>query len=285
MYDRILPCRIHDDVTVLCFHSSTASGAQWAALGKELGDGYRVRAPDLYGYGDAPAWHGARPLQLVDEVHRFDALFAEAPGGVHLVGHSYGGAVALRAALRHPQRVRSVTVYEPVLFGLLDRVEPAGAALAESWSIARRVLERIAAGDRAVAAERFVDYWSGAGAWARLPAWQQAAIARRMDKTALDFAACFGDPMTLAELAGLPMPVHCLHGEHAPASTRAICRWLVDAAGFSGGCIAAAGHLGPMTHAAEVNAAIRAFIEGVEPARVAATDLPSMTTCNEECHP
>jgi pimeloyl-ACP methyl ester carboxylesterase len=154
----------HDTTAVLCFHSSTASGAQWAPLGAVLGTAYAVVAPDLYGYGDAPDWHGARPLELADEARRFDTLIAAAPAGVHLVGHSYGGAVALRAALRHPERVRSVTVYEPVLFGLLERVEPAGGALAESWAVARRVLERIAAGDRRKAAERFIDYWSGDGA-------------------------------------------------------------------------------------------------------------------------
>jgi pimeloyl-ACP methyl ester carboxylesterase len=106
-----------------------------------------------------------------------------------------------------------------------------------------------------------------------------------MDKTALDFAACFGDPMTLQDLAELPMPVLCLHGGHAPASTRTICRWLVDAAGFAGGCVTAAGHLGPMTHAAEVNAAIRAFIERVDRERETPTSLPSMPLHNEELHP
>jgi pimeloyl-ACP methyl ester carboxylesterase len=40
-------------------------------------------------------------------------------GGVHLFGHSYGAAVALQSAALRPQRVRSLTVYEPVWFRLL----------------------------------------------------------------------------------------------------------------------------------------------------------------------
>jgi pimeloyl-ACP methyl ester carboxylesterase len=233
-------------------------------LHTSLGERRRVIAPDLIGYGDAPDWADDRSLTLEDEVRRFDALFEECRSGLHLVGHSYGGAVALRAALRHPQKVRSVTVYEPVLFGLLEQLEPGGAALVEVWRIAGEVLERFIAGDSPGAAEAFVDYWNGAGAWSRLPDWQRVAIARRMGKTTRDFVACFGDPMTLEDMAALPMPVLCLQGGYAPDSTRTICHWLIGEAGFRSGRIEVAGHLGPMTHALEVNALIHDFVDRVD---------------------
>jgi pimeloyl-ACP methyl ester carboxylesterase len=40
------------------------------------------------------------------------------------VGHSYGGLLALRLARRDPARVRSLTVYDPVAFGVLARTDP-----------------------------------------------------------------------------------------------------------------------------------------------------------------
>ena len=41
-----------------------------------------------------------------------------------LVGHSYGAAVALRAALDRPERVRAMVLYEPTLFSLVDAEAP-----------------------------------------------------------------------------------------------------------------------------------------------------------------
>jgi pimeloyl-ACP methyl ester carboxylesterase len=256
-----------DPIRVICFHSSTASGGQWTSLDPALGSDYVVVAPDLYGYGDAPGWHAQRALRLVDEVCRVEDLIPTGGSGVHLVGHSYGGAVALRAALRNPDRVCSVTVYEPVLFGLLERASPGGESCREIWHVAGEVFACIADGDMHAAARVFIDYWGGTGSWASLPHWQQNAITARIGKTAHDFSACFDDPMTLDELRELPMPVLCLHGGHAPRTTREISSLLVEEAGFTGRCLPTAGHLGPMTHGEEVNDLIVSFITS----RVAAT--------------
>jgi len=60
---------------------------------------YRVLAADLYGCGGSPVWPGQRPLSLIDEAALIEPILAAARDRFHLVGHSYGGAVALRAAL------------------------------------------------------------------------------------------------------------------------------------------------------------------------------------------
>ena len=44
--------------------------------------------------------------------------------GTILVGHSYGAAVALIAALACPERVRALVLYEPTLFSLVDADAP-----------------------------------------------------------------------------------------------------------------------------------------------------------------
>jgi len=44
--------------------------------------------------------------------------------GTHVVGHSYGGVIALLAAARRPELLRSLTVIEPPAFGVA-RDEPA----------------------------------------------------------------------------------------------------------------------------------------------------------------
>jgi pimeloyl-ACP methyl ester carboxylesterase len=98
---------------------------------------------------------------------------------VHLVGHSYGGATALRVALTMPRQIRSVTVYEPVLFGVLRDCYGRGRPAAEIWEIARAVRRHVHAGMRETAARIFIDYWSGAGTWDTLPEARQMGHAAR----------------------------------------------------------------------------------------------------------
>src|SRR5262245_26635928 len=106
-------------VTVLCLHSSGGTGGQWNTLRAQLGPQARVLTPDLIGHGVAPAWHGVDEDIVMADAGRIIRLAESVPGSIHLVGHSYGAAVALRVALHYRHKFASVTLYEPVVFRLL----------------------------------------------------------------------------------------------------------------------------------------------------------------------
>jgi pimeloyl-ACP methyl ester carboxylesterase len=76
-------------------------------------------ALDLYGYGESDSWPGNGPFTLTAEAALADAVLPTGNGLIHLVGHSYGGAVALRFATQYPERLRSLVLIEPVAFHLL----------------------------------------------------------------------------------------------------------------------------------------------------------------------
>src|SRR5689334_11612486 len=109
---------------VLCLHCSASTSGQWRPLMERLADRYRVIAPDLYGCGKSPAWPGERPMWIEDEIAFLAPAFERADKRFHLVGHSFGGAVALKAALGLKPRLASLVLYEPVLFAVLLRAEP-----------------------------------------------------------------------------------------------------------------------------------------------------------------
>ena len=87
--------------TVVLLHSSGSSGRQWDPLVAGLHDRFRLHAVDLHGHGGTPAWQAGRPMSLEDDAALVEPLLL-APEGVRLVGHSYGGALALKLASLHP---------------------------------------------------------------------------------------------------------------------------------------------------------------------------------------
>jgi pimeloyl-ACP methyl ester carboxylesterase len=246
--------------TALLLHSSAGSGAQWRSLTEALRSRFRVLAPDLYGYGESDPWPGHGPLTLADEAALADAVTAD-HGPLHVIGHSYGGAVALSFALQRPERLRSLTLIEPVAFHLLR-----GAAnrrlLVEIVKIAGVVADGAASGDYRGAMARFVDYWNGAGAWKRMKPEQQAGLARHTPKVALDFWATLIEPTShSASYRQIAAPALILRGSESPAPTRRIAELLAGtllAARLH--TIEGAGHMLPLTHAAAVDAAVSAHL-------------------------
>ena len=98
----------------IALRCSGSSGRQWSALRKSLR--LQVFIPDLMGCGAMPHLAGDRRFRLADEARPIVALIDELEAPVHLIGHSYGGAVALRIAVERPNRIASLTLYEPTTF-------------------------------------------------------------------------------------------------------------------------------------------------------------------------
>jgi pimeloyl-ACP methyl ester carboxylesterase len=240
---------------VILLHSSASSAAQWRALAAELSGRYRVIAPDLYGYGATPNWPGREAFSLAHEAEIVHALIGDAGEPAHLVGHSYGGAVALHVARVRGERVRSLTVIEPVAFHLL-------AERSEINSVAEGVARAIACGDYFGGCRSFVDYWSGPGSWDALPAATRGALAPRLAKVALDFHAAFGEPAGVDDFRLMAVPTLLVQGARSPQPTRRICELLAGVLPDAWvKTIDGAGHMAPLTHRDAVNAVITAHLE------------------------
>ena len=98
-----------DDLAVL-LHGFPHDGRSWGAVAELLaGTGWRVAAPDVRGVGRTVSDHVARdPRVLADEVSQ---LVRNLHGDrVVLVGHGWGGAMALATAFRHPGRVAGLVL-------------------------------------------------------------------------------------------------------------------------------------------------------------------------------
>jgi pimeloyl-ACP methyl ester carboxylesterase len=244
---------------VVLLHCTGGSGAQWRALMERLGGRFRVLAPDRHGCGGTDPWPGRGPLTLADEAGLVAEVAARFAGGpVHLVGHSSGGAVALRLALDRPDLLRSLTLIEPASFHLLREGGAADRALlAEVGAVAEAVFAAAVGGDYHGGLERFVDYWGGPGAWARLPEERRAALARGIGKVALDFSAAMAEPTPLAAYQRVAVPTLVVRGGSSPAPTRRIAGLLAGAIPRARlETVAGVGHMLPLTHPEAVAAAV-----------------------------
>jgi pimeloyl-ACP methyl ester carboxylesterase len=249
------------DTTVVLLHSSASSARQWDALAQALKDArLDVRAIDLHGHGERAPWTRPAPLTLADEAAPVEAWIA-AGRRLHLVGHSYGGAVALDIARRHPHAVASLVVYEPVML----QMQHAEAAWRTEWqafgAASARVQAAVGEGRLHDAGACFVDYWSGAGTWARLGPAGQDAVAARMPSIARQSDALHSAADPRAVLAGMALPTLLLTGAATvPAAQRFGA--LLEAAWphASHQRLAGLGHMGPLSHPHVVNPLITDFL-------------------------
>jgi pimeloyl-ACP methyl ester carboxylesterase len=223
---------------------------------------FTVLAPDSYGAGKSPEWPSDRLITLDDEVRLVESLILDAPDRVALVGHSYGAAIAITAALRHPQKVRSLAVYEPTLFSLEQAAVPPpngvdGIALAVA-----RAAQALDAGDAPTAALHFIDFWMGPGSWAATPAERKPAIVKSIANVRRWGHALMCEPTPLSDYASLAMPVLYMMGEQSPESAHAVARRLTPVLpNATVHTFAGLGHMAPITHAGKVNVAIAEFLQ------------------------
>lgn len=242
---------------LIALHSSGAGGRQWDAWRRQPPHGATWHTPDLLGYTAEP-WPLGVPISLQAEADAIAPLLRSAPHGVHLVGHSYGGAVALELALRWPQHVRSLTLYEPMRPALLRDGRPDDRPVFDAFAaFGREVGAAVLRGRSDLAAQCFVDYWTGAGAWAALPAPRQDAIAARMPKVNAEFGALCSDALPLDALRRLDMPVNLLCGTRSPPpALRVVERLQQTLPWVMLERLSGLGHLGPIEAPARVAAAM-----------------------------
>jgi len=249
---------------VICIHASASSSAQWRPLIDRLAGRFRTLAVDLYGSGRSPDWPGDRPLQLADEVALLEPVLAVPGARFHLIGHSYGGAVALKVALAHPGRVASLVLFEPVLFSLLMAADPDDPAAREIDAVRSDTSAAADGGDLPAAGARFVDYWMGAGAWAAMPEARRLTVAAAMRKIKGQWHAAFEEPAPLPAFAAVDVLTLCLVGADSPASSRAVSRLLAKTLSRASEVeLDGVGHMGPVTHPDLVNTLIEQHLDGV----------------------
>jgi len=256
-----------DTSCVVALHCSLGSGREWKRLAAELEGKYRVLTPNIAGY-DTNTCALDLPLTLAEEVRFLSDQLNAAVGPIHLVGHSYGGAIAFKIATDSPfaHRVRSLTLIEPGLPALL-RDNDADRRLHDHFvRFAHEVLEDIWNGSTLEAVDKFTRFWNGSGPWKKLSTEARIRMFRRADKLAFDFSALLAEENVAAAAASIRVPTLLISGGHSPYYSQRIVARLASIIinGSQVRHFPAAGHMMPVTHASIVNPEIKRHIEAAD---------------------
>ena len=245
---------------VVLVHGSGSSRAVWRSLSEQLVRRHRVIVPDLCGHGltelppNRPALPGDDDMALIAGL----AGYIGAP--FHLVGHSYGAAISLKAALDRRLDLLSLTLVEPTIFEPLRRHgDP--RAWREISDLAHDHMAAAARGDFRACADLFMGYWIGTPAWQSMPLDRRDAIVRTMPAIAaawpamlrrpddLDLYPAFQVPTLLIRAGGTTYPMHCVADLLQATLPNLV---VLNVPG--------AGHMVPLSHPQPVNAAIEAHL-------------------------
>jgi pimeloyl-ACP methyl ester carboxylesterase len=248
--------------SVVLLHSSVSGNKQWRRLVEVLRPTYRCVAPNLLGYGLTSPWSAGRKQTLADAAEGALALCETIPGPIRLVGHSWGGAVALAVSNKLGAKVSHLALYEPMLAGLLH-----GHGRAEAWSEAMEIYAAVQslgdAQDWDALAEIFTDYFNGDGSWASTPTERQRIVASQLPPNRHEWDAGCQSTTAQESFGGVSARTLILRGSLTPRVTREITDVLCEAfPPWRLREVEGAGHMGPLTHSAFVNAEIQSFLAG-----------------------
>lgn len=232
-------------------HGTLAHSGVMARLAESIGR--PAIAFDLPGHGKGPPFDFDRDFldQILDLAQ---SVIPDRP--VHLFGHSFGAVAAMQLAMIYPEKFKSLILFEPVLFAATrDKTQ-----LEKYQKQFAPFYDAMASGDQIQAAELFLSIWGGG----KLRPEQLRAVASQMPIILAQDGPVFEDSKNLlvdGGLEGWTMPVLMLRGALSPPITQEVNDSLaVRIPSVVTRTIDGVGHMAPMTHPAEVAAAISEFL-------------------------
>jgi len=199
--------------TVLFVPGSYSTPAAWKPMQRLLAPQWRFVATSLCGYGQTAETRRLGDAGMAHELRVLEAVAQRAPGPVHLVGHSFGGTVALAAALGGRVQVASLALFEANPLALLHH--HGHRDLHQATRRMSAAFEQAVSSGEHDAPGRIIDFWGGAGAFATMPTPVQDYCRQTAPANVLDWHTDFGFDFSGADLARLDLPVLLVRGAHA----------------------------------------------------------------------
>lgn len=243
----------------LFIHCTLAHSGAWLGVQAALLDKLSMTAFDRPGHGRSADWTGG------DDGRALHDLTTAIAGGLidrraDLVGHSFGGTVALRLAMERPEQVRSLTMIEPPMY--------AGIAGTPTFDMVEATMHEVraavAAGEHLRAARLFNDSVNTDMPFDRLTPERQARMAKRIEVVEPEHDVTLYDAPGLFDagrLEAVKQPVLLIESSNPPEGLREVHDVLAARLpNVLRVIVVGAGHMSPVTHPDNVAGEIARFL-------------------------
>jgi pimeloyl-ACP methyl ester carboxylesterase len=251
-------------VPVVLLHCSMSTKEQWLNLSKILENKFKVIAIDLYGYGSTPFPEKTQNFTLDDEIKLLEKVLeleTEKNEKFHLVGHSYGGAIAMKYSTLKSKKNLSLCVFEPMLNHIFKETDYDMFLLGKEFI--SEIENDVLSGNPEKGCMKFIDLFSGEGTFEKLPKEFKEIFTNCIKKMPMDYKATIDNSLNSKLYNNIDIPVCLISGKKSPEITSEISR-------FISGIIAGlkhfeveGGHMSPLENPESVNKIIFDFLISV----------------------
>ncbi len=238
-----------------------SSAASWRGLMEILSSQFECLAVNLSGYAETETFRSKRPMTLDDEAEAVLALMSADKVGVHLVGHSYGGAIAIRLARHYGDRFSTLTLIEPAAYPMLGQAGE--SELAEKVEqINGDFIARVRDGNAAAAFQAYFDFYNqGPRKWTDLSEEVRQRLLSVAGPVAAALEAVHESDSKLDDMARLQIPTLLVAGAETDEGHARLIRTIARTVPNSRlETIPNAGHMCSLTHPTELAELIQSHI-------------------------
>ena len=249
----------HGPRRALALHCTMAFGKAWGGVSSLLDGQLTLVAPDMPSHGKSPDWDESSDFP--DTVYEASMTALDA-GPMDVIGHSFGAVTALRMAVEHPARIRSLTLFEPVFFAVAVADAPE-TVLDDDENLAK-MGKAIASGDYTGAARSFNQMWATGSTWDDLPERSRKTMAQTVHVVPGQRAFLYEDTRGLMEpgrMEAVTAPTLVMRGALSLPAINAVNAGLARRLGNATEVVIdGAGHMAPISHPEPVARAIAALL-------------------------
>lgn len=249
--------------TIIFVPGSFSTGAAWRPVIKALGNRFRVVTTSLLGYGGTAERRAEHDTSIDHEAEIVESVIRRAGTPVHLVGHSFGGAVSTVVSLRRRVRVRSLTFIEAPLVQVLHQ-----RGERELYGQFRTMADAFIQAHRAgcaTAASRVIDFYGGVGAFAAFPERVREYIVETTATNILDWPSVFAFDQPISAYGDIAIPSLAICGQDGHPAVKRIAEILCDVMPMASlKTVPSASHFMISTHATQVAEMIAAHVTKAE---------------------
>lgn len=230
---------------------SFSTTAAWRGVADGLKPRFRIVTTSLLGYGRTEERRSESDVAIGLEAETVESVLRRAGAPAHLIGHSFGGVVALEVAFRRCVPLASLTLIEANACELLRQAGDLDL-FTEVETFSSAFVQAYQSGERD-AARRVIDFWTGAGSFDRLPPKVRDYAVASTPANVLDWPSMYSFDRPISAYASLDVPILVIRGTDSHPATRRVSEILARICPRASLAeIAGASHLMIATHPNEV---------------------------------